>query len=239
MKRILAVGCSHGSRSLPKALEAVLCFRQEFKPHTVIHLGDAYDTAAFRAGAEYGRGDPDEADDIGEDIRSAKEFLRELYPSVFCFGNHEARLAKMAHHPSAIKALAASQCLSEITAALPRKCRQRPWTVWDNWEKIGNYRFGHGFQFGEQFLRDSAETYGNCVVAHAHRAGEAQGRTLEPSRAICVGTLADIPAMTYAEGRRSTLSWSHGFVWGEYNDKEARLHLHHWPRGETIWAIPS
>ena len=239
MKRFLAVGCSHGRKALSPALEAVVSFRQKFKPHTVIHLGDAYDTAAFRAGAEYGKGDKDEGDDIGLDFKSAANFLKDLHPDVFCFGNHEARLHRLAEHPSAIIALAASACLEELTAALPRKCIQRRWSIYDNWHTLGNYRFGHGFLFGEQFLRDSAETFGNCCVAHAHRAGEANGRTLTPTRAVCVGTLADIPAMGYAETRRSTLAWSHGFAYGEYNDTEARVHLHQWPRGEKLWQIPN
>lgn len=239
MKRFLAVGCSHGRKALSPALEAVVSFRQKFKPHTVIHLGDAYDTAAFRSGAAYGKGDKDEGDDIGLDCRSAASFLRELHPDVFCHGNHEHRWTVLSEHPSSVIALAASACLEELTAALPRKCIQRRWSIYDNWHTLGNYRFGHGFLYGEQFLRDSAETFGNCCVAHAHRAGEANGRTLTPTRAVCVGTLADIPAMGYAETRRSTLAWSHGFAYGEYNDTEARVHLHQWPRGETKWQLPN
>lgn len=51
-KKFLVVGCSHGQMADPKALAAVLKFKESFKPHFTAHLGDAFDTTAFRAGAK-------------------------------------------------------------------------------------------------------------------------------------------------------------------------------------------
>lgn len=236
-KRVLAVGCSHGELALPGALKAVLRMRDEWKPSVVIHLGDAFDTTAFRAGA-LGGGD-DIATSIHDDLCHGGNFLRELRPSVFCLGNHENRLVKLAGHYNEIVACAAQTTLDNILAALPEKCVRIPYTVHEaGWHRLGGYLWGHGHLYGENYLRDSAETWGNCVVAHAHRAGMAKGRRLDNPTAYGVGTLCDVPAMGYASGRRSTLAWSHGLVWGEVCDDSASLHLHEWQRGEKVWRLP-
>ena len=54
-ERVLAVGCSHGTFANQDALRAVLRFRDEWKPKHRIHLGDAYDSTAFRTGALGGK----------------------------------------------------------------------------------------------------------------------------------------------------------------------------------------
>jgi len=87
----MAVGCSHGSRANQKALEAVLRFRDQYKPTEIIHLGDAYDLAALRAGALSNSNSEDAADDYMDDIDQGRKFLNDLRPTVFCLGNHDER----------------------------------------------------------------------------------------------------------------------------------------------------
>jgi hypothetical protein len=237
-KRILAVGCSHGEFANRDALAAVLLFREQFKPDTTIHLGDAYDTKAFRTGARPNSGDSDEAHPIEGDIAAGVHFLENLRPTVFCMGNHEQRLINLSKHHNTIIRAAANGVLKEILEPV-KEAIIIPYTVLKvGWYRLGNFRFGHGHLYGENYLRDTAERWGNTVVAHAHRAGMSKGRRLDNPTAFGVGTLADIDSLEYAHGRASTLSWSHGFVFGEYDDHTCHLWLHEWPCGETRWDIP-
>ena len=75
-EKVVAVGCSHGDLANPKAVEAVLKFVERWKPIHRIHLGDAYDTAAFRTGARPNSGDADEAREVAPDIAAGQAFIR-------------------------------------------------------------------------------------------------------------------------------------------------------------------
>ena len=80
--------------------------------------------------------------------------------------------------------------------------------------------------WNEMYLRDSAETFGNCVVAHGHRPGMELGRRLDHTRCYGVGCLADPLKLDYAKAKKSTHAWGGGMVWGEYCDSKAVLWLH-------------
>jgi hypothetical protein len=239
-ERVLAVGCSHGNHAKPEALAAVLKFVERWKPQHRIHLGDAFDTACFRTGARPNSGDNDEATPIEPDINAGVRFLNQFRPTVFCMGNHEHRLVKLCGHYNEVIACAANAVLNQCLGPVKRlNAKLIPYTIHaGGWHMLGGYRWGHGHIYGENYLRDSAESFGNCVVAHAHRAGVAKGRRLDNATAYGVGTLADIPALEYANGRRSTLSWSHGMVFGEVCENQAQLCLWEWPQGTTDFRLP-
>ena len=239
-ERVLAVGCSHGDKANPAALKAVLKFSERWKPVHRIHLGDAYDTAAFRTGARPNSGDSDEAAEIAPDISAGQKFLHQFRPTAFCIGNHENRLVRLCGHYNSVIACAADSVLKQCLEPIKKtKCKLIPYTVHnEGWYMLGGYRFGHGHVFGENYLRDTAETWGNSVVAHAHRPGVAKARRCDNATAFGVGTLADIPAMDYASGRRSTLAWGYGMVFGEVCGDQAQLCLWEWPQGTTEWRLP-
>lgn len=241
-RRVMAVGCSHGSRANPKALEAVLRFRESFKPHQVIHLGDAYDLASLRGGALANGNDGDAADDYLSDIDEGRRFLNNLRPTVFTLGNHEERAKRYLHHHNAVIRGFAEAVWARMVEPIERHAKvfiKHHSVLPHGWFKLGGFSWGHGTLFSENFLRDSAETWGNCVVAHAHRAGIAYGRRADNPVAFSPGTLADLPAMEYAHKRRGTLAWSHGIVFGEYTENSSHLYLHQWPQNEQTWALPN
>lgn len=234
-KRIMAIGCTHGEFANPDALKAVLKFRDSFKPQHRVHLGDAYDTRALRSGA---KGTKDESAPLGEDLKSGREFIRAYQPTVFCEGNHDMRpRALMGHHNVIIAEAAAAVHQRMMEPILQCKATFVEWSVFKAWE-MGGYKFWHGTMFGENYLRDTANRWGNSVVAHAHRAGIAKGVRIDGATCYGVGTLADIESMEYAAHRAATLAWSHGMVWGEICEDRAHLQLHEWPRGEQEWRLP-
>jgi len=235
-KRLMAVGCSHGNLADPAAIAAVLRFRDAWKPDTTVHLGDAIDTAALRSGA---KGTSDESEPILPDLDDGLEFIEQLRPKIYFAGNHEDRVFKLVNSTNAVVAMCAGEILNRIKMKCDKlKCELVPWHFITGWRMLGNYRFGHGYLFSENATRDHAESVGNCVHAHTHRAGMAKGRRLDNPTGYSVGTLTNIPNMDYAKARRATLAWSAGFVWGEYTDDRAVIWLHEQPRTETTWKLP-
>lgn len=235
-KRILALGCSHGVHADPVALDAVLRFRESYKPHVVIHLGDFIDSAAFRAGA---KGTGDESEPIEPDVDEGLNFLAKLRPTHVLCGNHEDRLWRLAHSHNAI----VSYCAGKIVGAITDKCRRLKaqmieYTGIHQRLEIGGYLYTHGTVFGEQATRDMAEMYGNVVHAHTHRAGVAKGRRSDNPTGFGVGTLSSIPAMEYAKARRATMAWSAGFVFGEYAADQSQLYLCEKNPALTEWRLP-
>lgn len=237
----MIVGCSHGSLASQRAIDAVLRFRDEFKPHFVAHLGDFLDTTAFRAHAT---NTPDEGANISEDIAAGLRFLIQLRPNVVLCGNHEDRLWRLRAHPKAIVAECAARIVSDIQQLCDRaRIKLIPYAYEAHYQ-LGNYKLLHGVLFGENATRDHAEMFGNCVHAHTHRPAVAQGRRADHPTAYCVGTLANIPAMDYAKTRRSTYGWGYGFVWGYYSNTQCVLQLwdnqqsDEWPRSwRAITAV--
>lgn len=231
----MAVGCSHGGLADPKALDAVLRFRDKWKPDCVIHLGDAFDTTAFRSGA---KGTSDESEPVRPDLDAGIQFLKSYRPNVLTCGNHEDRLWNLRSHPSAIVSELAMSIVTEIQTECERmKCKLIPYHF-KQFHQLGDTKFFHGTLFNEMCCRDHAEAYGNCVFAHAHRPGMAYGRRFDSPLGVCVGTLLDPARANYAKSRRATLGWGQGFAWGEYCDTRTVTWLHVQPQNQTEWVLP-
>ncbi len=230
----LALGCSHGFLIDDKAADAVLTMQERLKPKLTVHLGDAFDTTAFRRGAH----GAEASADVGFDMDSGLTFLKRLKPDVYLLGNHEDRIWQLQSDPCAkVKELS-----SRLVDDIERACRaQKTRVIEYNYKaryQVADYSFLHGTVFGENCARDAAEMWGNCIFAHAHRAGIGKGRRADNPTGYCVGHLMDVNSATYAKTRRSTLSWSQGFVWGEYCDKRLVCWLHEHPQGQTEWRLP-
>lgn len=234
-KRILAVGCSHGIHADPIALAAVLKFRNEFKPDVCIHLGDAVDATALRSGA---KGTNDESAPIAPDVDGGLDFIQKLRPDVYFWGNHEDRISRLRASSNALWSFAAQQ-IHEGIRYLCAKQRTRivPYDGIHQGIHFGGVRYMHGVFFNEMCCRDHAESFGNVVFAHAHRAGVATGRRCDKPKGYCVGTLTRFENMDYAKARRSTLGWSQAFVWGYFKNDKSQLWLHEHHGGKN-WLLP-
>lgn len=237
---ILAVGCSHGHLIDPDAAENILRFRWGgFNPKVVVHLGDAFDFTSLRSGAVGNPHDGDNAVDIDADVEDGLDFLRELEPTHYCYGNHEDRLNTFESHWNARYQHTGRTIKAAIRKELAKGVRILE--TWDqtSWFTFGGVRFGHGVYFGANFLRQSADAFGNCVIAHAHHPGFATGGRLDHPRALSVGCLRTIQTAGFAKARRATLAWGHGFVWGEFCDTDAALWVHAEPGDRKVWRLPS
>lgn len=221
-RKWMAVGCSHGSLIDPVAAETAILFAERWKPERRLHLGDVFDETAFRTGA---KNTPDETASISDDLTAGLDFLECYRPTDILNGNHDDRVWKLAYHYNAIIAHAACSVINEFVS-VAQKIGARHITHYDirrSWIELGGTKFLHGFMYGEQALRDHAEHFGNCVIAHLHRPGMAPGRRADSPRAYCVSTLADIARLEYAKGRRATSMWAHGLAYGEYCEDECKV----------------
>jgi hypothetical protein len=187
-------------------------------------LGDFTDQAAFRSGA---RGSNDETASIKDDLTAGLNFLRELKPTILLNGNHEDRLWKLADHYNEIIARAAGSVVNEI-CDLARKLGALHVTDYDvcaEYPKLGDATLIHGWMYNEMAIRDHAETFGKCIMAHLHTRGEMTARARGGATAYCVGWLGDARRATYAKNRRATLRWNAGLAYGEYSEDECRVNL--------------
>lgn len=237
-KRFLAIGCTHGELLDRDAFDCVLGFSSRWKPDAKVHLGDVHDYAAFRSGA---KGTADEARQLGPDIDAGVTMVQEFAPTHVLLGNHDIRAWKLADHPNALIARAAQASRNEFLTAIERGKANLvdDYHINRSWITLGDTKFLHGFMYNVNAIRDHAEHFGKCVIAHLHRAGFEPARRSDHAVGYCVGTLANIDAMDYAATRRATAAWSHGFVWGEYNDNECHINLCHAPQGQVgAWRMP-
>ncbi len=227
-KRFLASGCSHGHLADPKATNAILKFRQAWKPNETWHLGDAVDLAAMRAGAQRDPDSGDRAQDMADDLLAGLSYLQELEVTKYFLGNHEDRLARLAHSPNAVVSYAAGAVIGRIQDAMralkaevvpyvglrPESCRQ-----------LGDTLFLHGSLYNMQAARDTAEALSsNCVFVHTHKVAMERARTQRPFTGYNAGCAVKLD-VDYAKNNRSTLSWAHGFAWGEYTDGQCIVRL--------------
>ena len=222
MKRALIVGCSHGHLIDKKARDAVLKFKDEYKPDFVAHLGDAFDTTALRSGAP---GTKDEAEPIAPDISSGLEFLSALQPHVYLLGNHEARLWRLAEHYNAVVAELSQRIIDDIESRCAKLgIKMVPYNIKQAYP-LADYVLMHGVNYSQNATYWHCLHYGNVVHAHTHRPAYECADRIDSAKGFCVGTLMNIAKAEYAQQRPSTLRWGHALVFGEYDNKHAHLGL--------------
>jgi len=239
----MALGCNHGIHADATAQDAAIAFKDDYDPELTIHLGDNWDTTAFRAGAS---GSVDEGTSVPDDCMAGVRFLERYNPDLMFMGNHEDRLWALQDHPKALVSFAANCVIEQIEKlAEDINCEIVPYaSIADEnaWRMIGDTLFGHGFVFNENAVRDHVEMLGHpVVIAHLHKVMTQTGRVVGAPDGHCVGTLADIPAMAYAGRRRATTSWSQGWAYGEYTKSgggSCQVNLHKLKRPKVQFKQP-
>lgn len=235
-RRFFAVGCSHGNWADPVALTTALRFKRNWQPHTTIHLGDYLDLTSFRSGASA----VDVKADLQSDITAGINFLRELEPDHIFDGNHDDRVFRLIDHPDARLSYCASHINYQIDELASKLHAKRvPYDIDRGWRQpLGpDINVGHGYMFNECALRDHAEAFGSCIIAHLHTPGMANGRRLNNPIAYCAGYLGDRDKFTYAKTNKSKLKWNQGFIWGEYNSKCTIVRIEQ-RASDGTWRLP-
>jgi len=206
-KRIAAIGCTHGDHVNWDVFKHCVAFMDRYKAEYRVHLGDVLDTAAFRSGA---KGTKDESRPIAPDYNAGIRALQLMRPTHITWGNHDVRLLDLMDHPSAILSHAAGSLWNELQALAKKLgAKTRDYDIDDGWFTFGDTDWGHGYAFGLQCLRDTAnDRRRNIVQAHSHRAEQYK-------KSFSVGLQANPRLLAYARRRLATRKWSHGCVFGE------------------------
>ena len=226
-RRWMAVSCSHGHLINKSAAEEVLKFRDEYKPHTTIHLGDYTDLSALMGKAVRSG----EGGDIMEDLSYGIEFLRNLRPTTVFHGNHEERIFRLLDESnSELVRFAAGECLNKINSLIKQlKADTVPYLGMsnpDSYRNLGGTLFTHGYAFGMMAARDHVESTGRPIVmGHIHKIAQQPGRLPGAPTGYAIGCLCDIPSMAYARNRRETASWDHAYAFGSWSDNYCTVNI--------------
>jgi len=224
-KRFWACSCSHGAFIHQGHAAAALEHKAAWKPHTTVHLGDAFDCTCLRGGA-----DPHDQDvSLAEDIACGKRFLEDLRPDVFLMGNHEARLWRVSKQQRGVVGQLAEAGIADITGFLGRiKCGWLPYHVRKGVFELGNTKLLHGYAIGIGAVRKHAAIYGRCVFGHLHRVEEAPAQRFDDGTlAVTIGWLGDPERLDYSDTRPTILNWEPSWCYGYVNERT----------GSTVWWL--
>lgn len=226
--KFLCVSCTHGAEADPRALDAMLRLREAWKPDFVIHMGDAIDARALRAGARRDADSTDYAASLSDDLLQGLSFLRELKPDVYLLGNHEARLTELCHSPNAVLSYAAAHVMGRIEDEMAKiKCRIIPYkgVHKDCMFMLGNTGVMHGALYGVSAPRDTCEMVGHSVImGHTHRVAMESARTHNKAIGYNVGCGIKLD-ISYSAQRRQTLGWRHAAAYGHFNGSHCAVNI--------------
>jgi hypothetical protein len=225
--KFVAAGDSHGDLADwgngNGAVDALLEYIKDFKPHVRIALGDQYDFRSLRVGA----GNKEQAESLQSDIESGNLFVQKFKPDVWLWGNHEHRLENtIAMASKETDRLGAEAIKTQILSnARKAGCRTiLPYDAHRGVYRLGPMAFIHGYAHGSNAVRQQGNHYasygGGVVMGHIHRLEQVNLQKHGGGAAYSAGCLCIKESMSYASHRLATSMWGSGFAagWVDGND---------------------
>jgi hypothetical protein len=235
LKRFCCVGDNHGALVHRADADAFFAFCKSFKPHLKVHLGDNFDFANLRRGA-----DPrEEGDDMEPDLTAGFMFLDRFKPDVFLLGNHDWRLWRAMQDARGLVRQFAKDTIKQIDAACAKNCRVLPYHSREGVFKYGNLSFVHGYHAGVGAIAQHARIYRNVCLGHLHCNGSVVERGIDSPTAFCVGGLGDHSKMEYAAQRTATLAWGPGWAYGVIDEKSGSFQVWIAQKMAGKWIYPT
>ena len=234
VKKILICADNHGNHAEPRAVEALLAFKKDYKPDTLVHLGDAIDLACLRRGAS----NEDMGVSLKQDFDEGCQFLRDYFSGsakdkIFLFGNHDQRLLDAMGSHAAMIADHATTLYEEFVSCLNRCGVNKTDVFYDS--RLGvvdfyPFRFIHGYSTAENAAKAHAMAYGGkcpaVIFGHTHYRDYWRASTLDRQEAWGCSCLCGIDP-DYARKNIRKLRHSIGFIYGWYDDKSGAYQLNH------------
>lgn len=213
-KRFMAVADNHGDMQDDDTINAVLRFKNDFKPDIKVHIGDNWDLRNLRGGAS----DEEKNPSLEEDWKAGFKFLDDFFSgggeNHLLFGNHDARIFYAANSNSGHTRDYANEKIAEIKKECRRlKIKTYPYDAALGVCKIGKLTCIHGYHAGSTAARSHANVYGNCIFGHVHTNESAPVSSLEPAEARSIGCMCKRD-MAYINAKTGKLKWSQGWAYG-------------------------
>lgn len=216
VKRIMLCSDSHGDAIDSKTANAFLARKKDFKPDTVIHLGDAWDFKSIRRGASA----EEKACSMLDDYTAGCEWLESVYKgkhdNFFCWGNHDWRVHDVADGADGPRSDAA-QLIIEKSNYLFRKhnVSTTPFDTRKGVLRLGKMAFIHGYCHSQNAAKKHAETYGG-MASHVF-AGDLHADIFWQTASLDPVICQHIPCMTgldpdYARKHINKLKHSQGWA---------------------------
>ncbi|MCJ8335020.1 MAG: hypothetical protein MJH10_12315 [Epibacterium sp.] len=237
-ERWIAITDTHGDQIDAEAWGFVRDFIAEFKPSRRLHLGDVFDFRWLRKGAT----DEERAEDIAADIDSGLNLLDEYKPTEFLFGNHDNRLIRAAKDATGVVRASARDIHDQVMRLCSlHDTKVYPYSVRKGVAEVGHIKAIHGYRHGLYASRQHAQTWGNVIAGHVHRVDAICSDRVTPDGTCAVGRSIGCLCrldMEYAQYRTATLTWAHGFVFGEIKNGRASICQATRDQVTGEWSLP-
>lgn len=205
-RRILVLPDTHAPYHSQRAVALALKCTREYKPDTIIALGDWLDCYSV---SDYPK-HPDRRGRLQYEVEAGakllKPFRAECDEFYFTEGNHENRLERyLSTRAPELYGLISMRELLDLNAA--------QYTKYQESKKIGKVYFTHdvGFCGAGAAAKSLAAFGGNLVFGHSHKPELVYDRNLRGESHFCMnaGWLGD-PAMIDYAHKRKARGWQHG-----------------------------
>lgn len=207
--RWMAIADSHGDMADPQAVKRARDFMDEYRPEVRVHLGDAWDLRAMRAGAD---SDDQNLEDLNADLDAGMELMAWYKPTHFLHGNHEFRIDKTINGYGR-GAIVAKYVTEKIAGAL-EGVETYPYSKRRGVLRLADTAMVHGYGHGQYAPKQHAAAYGKCLMGHIHTTCIMRAPSVpEPSTCYSIGCLCRLD-MTYNECHLNTLGQTQGFAFG-------------------------
>jgi hypothetical protein len=237
----IAVGDNHGDKCDPVAWQGMREFIKEFKPMHRIHLGDCFDFRSLRKGVT--SSDNESHESLHDDLNCGYEFLDELKPTAFLYGNHEDRLNLLANNSSSgVVRDYAFDVDSDIKARLKSLgCRKiYPYHADLGVHRLGPIAFVHGYTCNRYAVEEHATHYGEpggaVIMGHIHRIAASNARKHGGVVGFSGGCMCLKKEMEYAKNRLATSQWGLGWTYGIVEGNEWKVWQAHRFGSGWIWT---
>jgi len=239
--RFVFASDSHGDHADTKALAALYAFCLDFKPTVRIAGGDHFDFRSLRKGKD----DTENNESLNEDLAAGFDFFARYRPTVYLWGNHEARLD--AHIRSSGSAMFREACegIKDKVNAHARKCGAKVILPYN--AKKGVYRLGdrgqiaavHGYSFGLNATKEMGLHYaargGALIHGHTHSVEQVALRREGGGAAFSAGWLGLNDSMDYSATRLATARHSNAFVAGWVDGDDWKVFIVEPTAGRWTW----
>jgi len=236
-EKSIFIGCTHCDLVDEDAVKVVKNFLGDWKPKYRVHLGDLWDFAALRRGASA----EDKMTPFKPDFQAGLDLLDWFKPQYLTLGNHDHRIWRTAEETAdETKAGLAREFCGQIEDELRK--RRIQWTQWSvhNYLQLpmGGPKFIHGYRSTMYPAKAHFENWGECITAHVHKPDSYSARHIDGGKAFCIGTLADIRKLSYADAHAAKLGWRNSFLYGIHHKRTGK-----WQAWEIIkenghWISP-